>query len=206
MRTVLAKFTSKTLAVAALFLVVGCGTAEESINSTEKLSLVMRGDFTVPFDQVTYPTAIANQSRIAAPATGNNDPKNETFTLSGLSLLDAEGTTIDLFEGSTATEYIIVNRNQIIFEADLSDHKDTVISSATVSFSAAVTASSPAKEDLSITLPQTDYVHTETWTVTSAIDKRLMLYVQWKNTVTVDEDSGAESIIAPSIRTELIDE
>ncbi len=198
--------------VALLFsiglFVGGCGADSSDIAFTEKLTVSMLGDFTVPFDSTTYATALDNTTMTSAAATGNSEPKNQVYTLSGVTAVDSDSTTLDLFTLAEAESSVItvVDRSQIIFEADLTDFKNSVIESISLTFAATGVAKSPGGEELTFSLPASTLVHTEQWTVTSAVEKRLKVLAQWKYTINVDEDTEAETVEASSFTTELIDE
>jgi hypothetical protein len=208
MKATMQLFLKLLALVQGLFLVSSCGSDATSVDFSEKLVVSMYGDFAVPFDSVTNTTAIANTTMTSSVVAGNSEPKNQTYTFSGMTVTDSEGTVTDLFTDAAteAAEVIIIDRSQIIFEASLTDLRDTIIASMNVTFAASADAKSPADEVLAFTLPSATLVHTENWTVTAAVEKRLKILVQWKNTINADEDAGTETVEASSYTTELIDE
>lgn len=171
------------------FLLGACGSDPTKVDFTEKLVISMNSVFEEP-----------------AGVTGNNEPKNMTFTMTGLSVTDNEGTATDLFDDADPVVAKIISRSQIIFEGEIADLEGSTISSITVTLAAAGVATSPGDEELAFTLAVPTVVHNEEWAVGVSKSFRLKLLVQWKNIVTVDEDSGAESIQAPTITTDFVDE
>jgi len=148
----------------------------------------------------------ANQTKTSAPVSGDGDPKNQIITITGITLTPSAGDVINLFEGEEATTYTIVDRSQIIFEADLSEYKGSQIAAITLTFQQSALATTPNDKEVAFNLPAATFTHTQDWTVTAAITKRLQIVSQWKNTISVDETSGNESVESPSIKTLLSDD
>jgi hypothetical protein len=152
----------------------GCGEST-TLDLSEKFTVAMAGVYEAPED-----------------VSGNAEPRSMSFTLQGVTLSSAEGEDVELFEDEP-TAFNIINRPQIIAEADVADYVGTSFSSVTVTFAAAVTAVGKTSDELSATLTTTALVHTATIEIAKAKSNRLNIGVQWKNIINYD-DSGDEVV------------
>lgn len=180
----------RSLGVALLLFVCtllnGCGESA-SLDLSEKFTVAMLGVFEAPAD-----------------AEGNAEPRSLSFTLQSVALTSAEGASVALYEDEPK-EFSIINRSQIIAEADIAEYVGQAFTAVTVTFSAAVTAVARTSSDLPITLPSPALVHTAPIAVSKAKSHRLNIGVLWKNIVTYD-DSGetpVETVSAPGFSFEL---
>jgi hypothetical protein len=158
---------------------VGCGQTELDLD--EKLVVAMYGVFEAPAD-----------------AAGNAEPKYQTYTFTGLSLTGADGAVVDLFADADTepTEVRIIDRSQIIFETSVHDYVDDKFTAASVGFDAAVGVGG-AGDELTTALPQPTLTLSEAFAVEKAKSRRLVVKVQWKNTITRDADDPTLESVAP---------
>jgi hypothetical protein len=179
------KLASMILSLAAL----GLGGCSTELDIKESLTVAMLGVFDAPAD-----------------ATGNADPRAQTYTLEDVGLVAADGTVTDIYDADPL-EVRIVNRPQIIHEAELGDYKDLTYAGIRVQFSAAVVGIGKIEDELPITLADPVIVYAQAFTVEKGIAQRLEVRVQWKNTITRDEaaDPPTETMVAPTFATELVD-
>ena len=157
----------------------GCAQSTK-LDLTEKLTVAMQGVFEAPVD-----------------ATGNADPKFEKFTLSAVTAVDSDGTSVNLYEDDPK-EFRIISRPQIIFEADISDYVDKSFNTVALTFDPTTTVGGKIESDLAVALTDASPMLTDTFTVEKAKGLRLDVKVQWKNTVTRDEDADPASETASS--------
>lgn len=164
-----------------------CGATK--IDLKESLTIAMFGAFEAPAD-----------------ATGNAEPRSQTYTLQDVALVAADGTVVDLYD-EDAKEVRIINRAQIIHAADLSDYKENSYASIRVQFAAGVVGAGNLEDELTLTLADPVIVYAQTFTVEKAIAQRLEIQVNWKNTITRDDDADpvTEVMAAPAFATQLVD-
>ena len=164
-----------------------CGSTKLELD--ESLTVAMLGVFEAPTD-----------------ATGNADPRSQTYTLQDVSLVGLDGSLVDLFPDEPK-EIRIVNRSQIIHEADLSDYAEAVYAGIRVEFAAAVVGAGKIEPEMAVTLADPIVLYAQQFTVEKAIAQRLEIHVQWKNTVTRDEaaDPVTEVMAVPTFATQLVD-
>jgi len=171
--------------VAFAYALTACGEST-SLDVPEKLEVVMLGSFTAPAD-----------------AAGNAEPRHQTYTLVDVAATAADGTIIDLYE-EDAKELKIINRSQIIHEADLADYVDTAFTQISVQFDPTVKGLGKIEEELTVTLPAPTLTLLEGFTVDSAAVLRLTIEAQWKNTITRDEELDPPEVMsAPTFVLEL---
>lgn len=168
--------------VGAALAAAGCGNT--SLEFDQQLDVVMYGAFIAPAD-----------------ATGNAEPRSITFELSSVSLVNADDTltTFDL-SALTTTSFRISSYSQKILSQDLADYDGQTFSGIEITFAPAITAVGKYEAALASTLATPTIRHTEEFTVETAKSKRLEVKVEWKNTITRDEevDPPTETISAPT--------
>lgn len=174
---------------ALLSVLTGCGSTDLAL--TEKLTVVMYGVFETPAD-----------------ATGNVEPRSQTYTLNDVSLISADGTLTSVFAETAPKAVKIINRSQIIEEASLTDYVDLTYSGVRLTFDAAIVGAGKIEAEMATTLPASTIDYVAALTITSAKDLRLVVKVQWKNTVTRDEvaDPPTEVMSAPTFAVGIGDE
>ena len=162
---------------------VGCGGVTPSVDLGESLTVAMTGVFEAPAD-----------------ATGNAEPKSMAMTLTGVALTAVDGSTVDLFAAEEAepTEYRIISRGQIVFEADISDYVDVEFAALTVTFDPTVQGQGKYEDEMTTTLTSTTAAYAEPFTVENAKAVELGISVQWKNIVTRDEDADPPTEVMSS--------
>lgn len=161
-------------------LLVGCG---QTLSTDETLTVVMYGVFESPAD-----------------ATGNVEPRSQSYSLTGVSLLNADGTATSVMTETDPKSLKIINRAQIIEEASLHAYVGTTFTGIRVTFAEALTGAGKYEPAMATTLTTTDLDLVETVAVESASTFRLKVKVQWKNTVTRDETvtPPTEEMTAPT--------
>lgn len=165
-------------------LLVSCNQST-SIDLTEKLTVAMLGVFEAPQD-----------------ADGNAEPRAMAFTLQSVKLNSADGTEIELFEDDP-TEYSIINRSQIIAEAEIADYVDQSFSGITVTFAPEVTVAGKIEPELPVTLVNSELLYEDLIEIEKAKSFRLNINVQWKNIVTHDEEAETETAVPPAFSLEI---
>lgn len=186
----LVKNSALSLLPAGLAALLGACSADTELDFSEKLTIAMLGTYEEP-----------------AGVTGNADPKFVNVTFTDASLTKASGTIVDLFDGEP-TAFRIINRPQIIHEVDMSAYVDETLSTITVTFDATVTAGGKIEAAMESTLLATTVSSDSALTVEAAIQKRLEIHLQWKNTVTLDEtvDPPTEALGMPGLSAEIKDD
>jgi hypothetical protein len=172
------------LCVTALVLLSGCGDTF-SLSLEEKLLVSMLGVFEAP-----------------EGAEGNGEPRAMSFTLETVTLIAEDATEIELFEDDP-TKFDIINRSQIIAEADMADYVGDSFPGIRIGFAADATVVGKIEDNLVVTLSQADLLHSEVFTVEKAKELRLNIKTLWKNIITIDEAAGTESAVAPSFTLEI---
>ena len=163
-----------------------CACADTSLDLKEKLDVAMQGTFEAPVD-----------------ADGNAEPRFQTYVLTNIVLVDSDGVETSLFTDTEPLELKIVNRSQIIYEADLHDLVNKSYASARVSFQSTVLGGGKYGDAMSVELIDPDLDIPDALTVETATNYRMNVQVQWKNTVTRDDDAGTETMTAPSFALDL---
>jgi hypothetical protein len=186
----LVKNSALSLLPGGLAAFLGACSGETELDFSEKLTIAMLGTYEEP-----------------AGAAGNADPKFVNVTFIDASLTRSNGAIVDLFEGEP-TAFRIINRSQILHEVDMSSYVDETLSAISVSFEASVTAGGKLGSALESTLLATTVSSASTLTVESAIQKRLEIHLQWKNTITLDEslDPPTETLGMPGLSATLEDD
>jgi len=163
-------------------LLSACG--QTSLDLTETLAVGMLGVFEAPQD-----------------AEGNGEPRSMSFTLQGVKITDADGVDTSLFEGEPV-EFSIINRSQIIAEADVSEHVGETFSSITVTFAPSVGVKGKIDENLEVTIANPELQYVDSIAFETAKKARLNIKVQWKNIITRDEEAKTESVTPPAFSLE----
>ena len=158
-------------------LLGGCSSA--SVSLTSKLTIGMLGVFTAP-------TGVG----------GNNVPRSEGFKLIAAAINTSDGQTFAAYDGAT-TAFTIINRPQIIVEYDLTKVVNLTISSVSVQFDSAITASGKYNAAMSATLANATATYAIPLYITTGKAVRLNVGVHWKNTVTRDDGGKTETLEAP---------
>jgi hypothetical protein len=172
---------------ALLLLLSACGST--ALDLSEKLTVVMYGVYEAPVD-----------------ATGNVEPRQQHYTLTDVSLINTDGSATSIFVESEPKDLVIINRAQIIEEAPLADYAETSFAGFRVSFASAISGSGKYEAEMPATLSSATADLLEPVTVTKAKVYRLNVKVQWKNTVTRDEDAKTEEMSAPTFALGLGDD
>jgi len=169
---------------ALLSLLSGCGDTF-SLSLKEKLLISMIGVFEAPDG-----------------AEGNGEPRSMSFTLENVTLMAEDGAEIDLYEGEPAA-FAIINRSQIIAEADVTDHVGESFSGIRVSFAPDAVVTGKVTDKIAVTLPQPELMYSQAVTIEKAKELRLNIKTQWKNIVTRDDSTKTESAVPPSFVLEI---
>lgn len=166
--------------------VSACGQST-TLDLTEKLSVAMQGTFEAP-----------------PSAAGNAEPKAVTFQITGLTMTRADGTIDDIFQDETEPKEVrIINRPQIVYEPKVHDFVDVAYTKLTLSLAATAEAKGKYEDAMSVTLAQPTADFVDTFTVAKAKSMRLDVSVQWKNTVTRDDDAKSEVMSSPTFLLDL---
>jgi hypothetical protein len=186
----LVKNSALSLLPGGLAALLGACSAETELDFSEKLTIAMLGTYEEP-----------------AGAQGNADPKFVNVTFTDASLTKSNGTIVDLFEGEP-TAFRIINRSQILHEVDMSSYVDETLSAITVTFEATVTAGGKIEAAMESTLLAATVSSDSALTIEAAIQKRLEIHLQWKNTVALDEtvDPPTETLGMPGLSATLKDD
>ncbi len=175
--------------LAILFVSTGvCACSDDALELTERLTVAMQGTFVAPVD-----------------ADGNAEPRFQNYVLTDVVLIEAGGVETSVYKATEATALKIVNRSQIIYEADLAELVDKTFTSARVSFQPGITGGGKIEDAMAVTLVDPELEIPSPFTVEATTTYRLNIEVQWKNTVTRDEDSDpkTETMTAPSFALDL---
>lgn len=166
-----------------------CGDATK-LDLTEVLSVAMQGTFEAP-----------------PAADGNSEPRALTFTILGLTMTRDDGTVDDLFADETEPKEVrIINRPQIVYEPEVHDYVDVTYTKLTLTLDASATAKGKYEDEIAVTLAQPVAEFVDTFTVEKAKSMRLDLSVQWKNTVSRDDDEKTETMTSPTFVLDLTSE
>ena len=185
----IAGFALRQVALPAVLIVIGlaatgCGQSTK-LELTEKLTVAMQGTFEAPVD-----------------AVGNAEPKFVKFTLTGVSMTGLDGTVTDIYK-SDPLAVRIISRPQIIHEVEVKDYVGETFTQLTVTFDSAIEAGGKYEESMPLTLttPNADYLGSIA--VEKAKAMRLDISVQWKDTVTRDDDAKTETMTSPALLMDL---
>jgi hypothetical protein len=183
------KLVKKTLSkqllwASILSLLTGCGDSL-SISLKEKLLVAMIGVFEAP-----------------EGAEGNAEPRSMSFTLEKVTLIAEDGTETETYEGDPA-EFAIINRSQIIAEADAADYVGDSFAGIRVTFSPEATVVGKVDDSMNVALTQSELLYAEAFTFEKAKELRVNIKTQWKNTITFDETANTETAISPSFELEI---
>lgn len=166
-----------------------CGQATD-LDLTELLSVAMQGTFEAP-----------------PAAAGNAEPKALTFNIVGVTMTRDDGTVDDLFAAETEPKEVrIINRPQIVFEPEVADYVDVTYTKMTLTFDPTATAKGKYEDEMAVTLAQPVAEFEDTFTVEKAKSMRLDVSIQWKNTVTRDDDEETETMTSPTFLLDLTSE
>jgi hypothetical protein len=135
---------------------------------------------------------------------GNNLPKSAGFTLIAAAINTSDGQTFAAYDGA-ATPITVINRPQIIVEYDLTKVLNLTISSISVQFDSAITATGKYDAAMTATLANAAATYAVPLYVTTGKAVRLNVGVQWKNTVTRDDGEKTETLEAPVLDVALGD-
>ena len=135
-------------------------------------------------------------------AEGNAEPRSMTFTLEKVTLIAEDGTEIEMYEADPA-EFAIINRSQIIAEADVADYVGDSFSGIRVTLSPEATVVGKIDDDMVVTLTQNELLYSEAITIEKAKELRLNIKTKWKNTITSDEAANTETAIPPAFDLEI---
>ena len=128
---------------------------------------------------------------------GAYEPKWQNYLLTDVYLTKKDdATTVDLM--TTDSETIrIIDREQIIFSADISEYDAVTFSSLTVVVDPSVVVAGKTTDENVITLDTGDITLTKDFTVEKAQAVTVLLKVKWKNTISLDDASGQEVFFPP---------
>jgi hypothetical protein len=163
-----------------MMAIVGCGSAKLTVD--QKFVVAMVGVFEAPAD-----------------ATGNAEPKYQTYSLEDVSFTMSDGSALPLYTDA-AQSFRIVNRSQILFETDISKEVGQTVAAINVQFAATIEGGGKTGATLTATLPSPVLTLNEAFVLEKAQSTRLNIDVQWKNTVTLDSsaDPVTEVMSAPT--------
>ncbi len=176
---------ARAVLAAGVFALVGCGSMTK-IDLTEKLTIAMQGTFEAP-----------------PAADGNAEPKFVKFTLDDVTMTQTDGTVVDLYDADPL-DLRIINRPQIIHEAKIKDYVGSDFSQITVTFAADAEAGGKYETSMPLTLATSEADFVEAFSVEKAKSLRLDISVQWKNTVTRNDDDKSETVTSPAFLLELV--
>jgi hypothetical protein len=176
--------TKHLLWASFLGLLTGCSDTF-SLSLKEKLLVSMVGIFEAP-----------------EGAEGNSEPRSMSFTLEKVTLIAEDGSETEMYEDDPA-EFAIINRSQIIAEADAADYVGDSFSGIRVTFSPDVTVVGKVDDSMVVTLTQSDLLYSEAFTFEKAKELRFNIKTQWKNTITFDEAANTETAVPPSFDLEI---
>ncbi len=140
-----------------------------------------------------YGVAISPSSAI-----GNSDPINQTYNLKDITMILDDDTEVDLYDVD-AKEVVIVNRQQIIFSKDVTEHDGKTIKRVLVTMAPTVTVRGKYKSDMTFTLENPVLEATTGFTINVTKAILLSIIVKWQNTVTKDEATEDETVSVPDI-------
>lgn len=180
----LKRASARSLALVLALFQLSCSQST-SLDLKERLTVAMLGIFEAPQD-----------------ADGNGEPRSMAFTLQSVTLKSTEGSDVELFEDDP-TEFSVINRSQIITEAEIGDYVDQTFSGISVSFAPEVTVVGKIESDIPVTLVNSELFYEDLIEVKKAKSFRLNIKVQWKNTITRDEDAETETAVPPSFSLEI---
>lgn len=157
-----------------LSLFFSCGASTSSLTGGEQNFVVeMYGVFQAPVG-----------------SEGTYEPKWQNYLLTEVYLTKAEdGSTVDLMTDDPATLRII-DREQIIFSADVSEYDGVTFSSLTVVFDPSVVVAGKVSDENIIVLDTGDVTLTQDFAVETARSVTVLLKVKWKNTISEDAAGG----------------
>lgn len=161
------------------------GATSSSLALNETLTVAMIGVFEAPAD-----------------AVGSAEPKSVTFTVEGVTMTATDGTAIELFEGEPV-DYKVVSRSQIIFEADLSEYVKHDFSSISVTFAPTIIGKGKYEDEMPATLTISSAVYADAFTVEKGKALSLDIAVQWKSTVSRDDEAKTEAFSSPAFVADL---
>jgi len=132
-------------------------------------------------------------------ATGERSPLSQTYLFKGVSLIPADGSEAKAIYTGDPISRRIVNRPQIIYTTpDASDYEAIVYSAVTVQFDETVVVATAETSDNVIALDTGDITLNQQFTIDKGKAVTLTVRATWGKTVTVDADSGAETISSPA--------
>ena len=138
-------------------------------------------------------------SQIPSGASGNASPNSYDMTFTGMYLTRADGTVAE-FAPETVEVKTIVDRPQIIFSTDASEHEGTSFTSAQILFDASFTAGGKFEKAASMSLTQPTKSYVGDFSVATGKSLVFVVTLQWLNTVTRDTDASSEAFIEPSFQ------
>lgn len=174
------KLVQKLSCLIATLALSACGAAA-SLDLDETLSIGMIGVFEAP-----------------ASAVGNSEPRSMKFTLTDITVVDADGNITELYEDDPQA-FTVISRPQVIFETSMKDFVGKTLASVTATFDASVTVAGQTSNAHELTLRQTIVRFTDGLMISKAKSKRLDINVQWKDTIAFDADSNSETVTSPSL-------
>lgn len=132
----------------------------------------------------TFRIEMLASAEVPETATGDKDPRWETFTLTGVSMASADGSeNYELYDGTDAKEAKIVNRPQLIYQKNIDSMAGMEMSAVSVSFDTALAAGSDGHDDLAATLSTGAFTLTEDFTIEEGQTRTLQVLVKWGKTV-----------------------
>lgn len=119
-----------------------------------------------------------------ASASGKEDPRWETFTLVGVSMLKADGSeTYTLYDGADAKSAKIVNRPQLIYQKNMDAMTGMDMSAVSLTFDTAFKAGTDKRGELDGTLSSGVVTLEKDFTFKEGQTRTLNVRVNWGNTV-----------------------
>lgn len=164
----------------------GCGI---TIDADETLNLYMHGSNYTP-------SGVDPNNEDAA------DPLWQEYVLTNVAF-DGTGGQVVLYNNSNNVESIrIVEREQLIYEKDISDLEDTVFSSVAITFKSTVVGAYDSKKDYTFTLTDPIISHAEEFTVETGKDLNVRIKVRWRKTVDLNSGTMIEPDMTVSINAD----
>lgn len=177
------------LLISVVLISSGC-SLDTNVDFSEKLTMSMVGSY-----------------ESAEGASGNSEPRFVKVTLNSASLTKSDGTNVELYSGEPK-EFRIINRPQILLEADMSSYVGETVSAITLSFAPDIIGAGRIEDAMQSSLLNSTVSYQQAYKVEKAIQKRLDVSLQWKNVITLDESVSphSETLGMPSLIVELNNE
>lgn len=165
--------------VATIVLLNSCGSLTSTTTSSFKIRM-----------QGIYGTPVG--------ATGTTAPQSETFLFKNVNLTKTDGTAVSLYSSDPAT-YKIIDRPQLLYaNYDMSEYDGEAFSKATVVFDNTVVVTTKTGNEINLALDSGTLELVQSFTIDKQQSQTLTIKASWGKTITVPEDSGTETAVAPT--------